>query len=300
MNHSPAPASNHRSPTSHTRTLAIIGNPIEHSLTPRIQNAAWRELDADIVNLAFRVEPSALETAVRGAQALGLLGLMVTIPHKEAVLALCDELDESAQTIGAANLLHFRDDGKIIGYSSDGWAALKSLEEEGVTVAGARVAILGGGGAARSLALTFARAGVAGITLLNRTIERAQRIADEAAPLGVAVAALPLTEDTLGAVLPQTDLLVNATSIGMHPHESETPVAAALLHSRLAVYDIVYNPLGTRLLREAHAAGAKAVDGLGMLIYTNVRAAEVCAGKQLSAATMRAEALRALAGRHGG
>ena len=281
-------------PTAHWKTLAIIGDPIEHSITPRIQNRAWREIGVEIINVAFRVAPKNLETAVRGAQGLGVLGLMVTIPHKEAVLDLCDELDESARWMGAANLLHFHPDGRIVGYSSDGWAAVKSLEEEGVTVRGARIAILGGGGAARSLALTFAREEAEEIVLLNRTISRIERIAEEAAPLGVPMRALGLNEETLSAALLDVDLLVNSTSVGMHPNEDATPVPAHLLLPDLAVYDIVYNPLETQLLRDARAAGAKAVDGLGMLIYTNVRAAEICAGETLSVKVMREEALAAL------
>jgi len=282
-------------PTSRTKVIAILGDPIEHSLTPRIQNAAWQETAADIVNVAFRVAPHQLRQAVLGARSLGLLGLMVTIPHKEAVLQCCDELDESARLMGAANLLHFCGDGKIIGHSTDGWAALQSLAEEGVKVSSARVAILGGGGAARSLAITFAHAGAQQITLLNRTVERAQRIADEIAPSGVTALALPLTGSTLPAALADIDLLVNATSIGMHPHDDQTPLSSEFLDARLAVYDIVYNPLETRLLREAKAAGARVVDGLGMLIYTNLRAAQICAGADISVSTMRAEALRALA-----
>ncbi|MDQ3814790.1 MAG: shikimate dehydrogenase [Armatimonadota bacterium] len=278
--------------TSHTRVLAIIGDPIEHSLTPRIQNVALQEIGADVVNVAFHVAPERLEQAVRGAQALGLLGLMVTIPHKEAVIPLCDELDESARTMGAANLLHFRADDQTIGYSTDGWAALESLAEEGANVREARITILGGGGAARSLALTFARAGAAEIVLLNRTPSRAQRIADEVVALGVTAQAASLDENTLRQTLPQTELLVNATSVGMHPHEDDTPVPAAALQAELTVYDIVYNPLETRLLRESKQIGARVVDGLGMLIYTNVRAAHICAGLDISAATMRAEALR--------
>jgi shikimate dehydrogenase len=280
--------------SSRTRVLAIIGDPIEHSLTPRIQNAAWREIEADIVNVAFRVSPANLATAVHGARALGMLGLMVTIPHKEAVLDLCDELDDSAQVMGAANLLHFRPDRTIVGYSSDGWAAIKSLQEEGVKVAGARLAILGGGGAARSLAVTFAREGAAQITILNRTVSRAERIAEEVTQFGVDANVLSLTDATLHEVTPHTDLLVNATSVGMHPADEETPVPREALHPRMAVYDIVYNPLETRLLREAREVGARAVDGLGMLVYTNVRAAQICAGMDISATTMRTEALRAL------
>jgi shikimate dehydrogenase len=283
--------------SSRTQTLAIIGDPIEHSITPRIQNAAWRAIGADIVNVAFRVASSDLAEAVQGARALGLLGLMVTIPHKERVLELCDELDVTAQLMGAANLLHFRADGKTVGYSSDGWAAVKSLKEEGVEVRGARIAILGGGGAARSLALTFANAGAASIRVLNRTVERAQKIVDEVGAFDIQAQATSLDEETLREVLPQTNLLVNATPIGMHPRREESPLPSRVLDAHLAVYDIVYNPLETQLLKEARAMGCKAVDGLGMLIYTNVFAAQICAGQEISATVMREEALRALAAR---
>jgi shikimate dehydrogenase len=276
--------------SAHTRTIAIIGDPIEHSVTPRIQNAAYREVGADLVNVAFRVAPENLERAVRGAQALGLLGLMVTLPHKEAVLALCDELHFSAQMMGAANLLQFRSDGKIIGHSSDGFAAVKSLEEEGITLRNAQVAILGGGGAARSLALTFAMEGVAEIAILNRTVSRAQVIAEEVSKLGIKATAATIENNPLE----NFDVLVNATSLGMTPHVDTTPVTQAVLRPEMAVYDIVYNPLETRLLREARETGAKGIDGLGMVIYTNVYAAQVCADVEISADVMRREALTAL------
>jgi len=284
-------------PTSHTRTIAIIGNPIEHSLTPRLQNTALRAAGADIVNVAFRVPPSHLKGAVLGARDLGFLGLMVTIPHKEAVLELCDELDSSAELIGAANLLEFKPDGRIVGHSSDGWAALRSLEEEGVDFAGKRVVILGGGGAARSLALTFARAGAAGLRILNRSVARAQKIAAEVERLQVS--AIPAGNDPteIQDALRVADLLVNATSVGMTPDIGQTPLPREYLRAGLAVYDIVYNPLETRLLSEARAAGARAVDGLGMLIYTNVYAVKVCADLDISAELMRDEALRAFAER---
>lgn len=277
--------------STRTRALAILGDPIEHSITPRIQNVALRESGADLVNLAFRVEPQNLESAVRGAQSLGFLGLMVTIPHKEAVLEFCDELHPSAGAMGAANLLQFRADGQIIGHSSDGWAALKSLEEQGIRVKNQRIALVGGGGAARSLALTFALEGAAHISVLNRTLSRAQQIVTEVEKLGIPASAGNLDE----AALQNADLLVNSTSLGMSPDTSQTPVEKSLLRSDLAIYDIVYNPIETRLLREAREVGSRAIDGLGMLIYTNVYAVEVCAGVQISAQIMREEALRALA-----
>ena len=281
--------------SAHTRTLAILGDPIEHSLTPRIQNAAWRAAGAgsQFVNVAFRVAPSQLATAVFGARALGMLGLMVTIPHKEAVVSLCDELHPSAQLLGAANLLEFRADGTIVGHSSDGWAMLQSLEEENVEVADKQVTILGGGGAARSLALTLAGTGVKDITILNRTLERAQTIAAEVEKLGVEVRAAALEREHITAATSGADLLINTTSVGMTPDVNATPIGQNLLRPDCAVYDIVYNPLETRLLREARKIGARGVDGLGMLIYTNVYAARVCAGREISAQVMREEAMRA-------
>ena len=278
-----------------TRTLAIIGDPIEHSLTPRIQNAAWHALgeDSAFVNIAFHVAPPNLATAVFGARSLGLLGLMVTIPHKEAVLALCDELHSSAQLLGAANLLEFRADGAIVGHSSDGWAMLESLREENVEVAGCNVTIIGGGGAARSLALTLADAGVKSLTILNRTLERAQLIAAEVEKHGVSVRAAALEREPLSHACENADLLINTTSVGMTPDTAATPIARPLLSPSCAVYDIVYNPLETRLLREAREIGARGVDGLGMLIYTNVYAARVCAHREISATVMREEAMRA-------
>ncbi len=282
------------------RTIAIIGDPIGHSITPRIQNHALQLIGAQIINIACRVAPQDLEAAVRGARALGLLGLMVTIPHKEAVLALCDRLDDSARLIGAANLLHFTPESDIVGYSSDGWAAVKSLEEEGAAIRGGRIVILGGGGSARSLALTLAGEGVREIVLLNRTVERARKIAREVAALNVAVRADVLDSSTCRRELSQADVLVNATSIGMSPRVEESPIEAQVLEAArpsLTVYDIVYNPLETRLLREARAAGLSGVDGLGMLIYTNVFAVRTCAGLEISARAMREEALKALAAR---
>jgi shikimate dehydrogenase len=287
-----------------TKVLAIIGDPIEHSLTPRIQNAAWRDLNTphqtcNVLNVAFRVSPAELESAVRGAQKMGFLGLMVTIPHKEKVLSLCDELDISAQDVGASNLLHFRSDGAIVGYSSDGWAAIKSLEEEGVQLENSRVAIMGGGGGARSLALCLARAGIAHLRLLNRTVERAEKIVGEVKTLNpqLDVLALPSQKSTFEAVLPECDILINATSIGMSPQVEGIPINPSLLGIlpiHAAVYDIVYNPLETRLLKAARDKKLRAVDGLGMLIYTNVRAAQICAKAELSTVVMRREALAAL------
>jgi shikimate dehydrogenase len=280
--------------SSKTRLLAIIGNPIEHSISPRIQNAAWKAANIDIALVACRVENDNVEQAVRGAQSLRLLGLMVTVPHKERVLDVCDELDNSARDVGAANLLQFRDDGKIVGYSSDGWAAVKDLAEHGINVKNQSVAILGAGGAARSLALTLAHEGVRELRVLNRTRARGERLADEVRALGIDVFVGETNAADFDAHLRDVDLLINATSTGMSPHIEKTPLEKKFLRPEMAVYDIVYNPLETRLLREAREIGAPAIDGLGMLIGTNIRAAQICANADLSWTVMREEAMRAL------
>lgn len=278
-------------PDARTRLLALIGNPVAHSVSPRAQSCALSQVGANALCLAFPVAPDRLPQAVRGARDLGVQGLMVTIPHKEKVLELCDELQPSARLVGAANLLEFRSNGAIRGHSSDGWAALESLRFQGVEVRGARVAILGGGGSARSLALTFADAGAASVELCNRTAKRAQVIADEVRlRLEVPARARALPADDLSGA----DIIINTTSLGMTPDESATPLEASLIEARHTVFDIVYNPLETRLLREAKARGAKTVDGLDMVLWTNVYAARVCLDVELNIEDLRAEARRAL------
>ncbi|MCS7254293.1 MAG: shikimate dehydrogenase [Armatimonadota bacterium] len=260
-----------------TKFIAVIGDPIEHSMTPVIQNAALEALGTNVRNIAFRVRREDFDKAVRGAMALGILGLMVTIPHKEAAASISDELDWLAQLTGSANLLHFRD-GTIVGYNTDGYGASQSLKDAGVDVKGKRVAIVGAGGAGRCLCFQMLLDGASCVHLFNRTAEKAIRVVEEAkAKLSYEnVYAHELKHEALKEVLKDVEILINATSVGMHPNENETPVPADCLHDGLVVFDIVYNPLETRLLREAKEVGAKVIDGVSMLVYTNVRAVEVC------------------------
>jgi shikimate dehydrogenase len=262
-----------------TQFIAIIGDPIEHSMTPIIQNAALRELGVNVANLAFRVKPEHLRDAVAGARALGILGLMVTIPHKIAVMQYLDAVDPFGKMMGTVNLVHFHPERGAVGYNTDGYGAARSLEEEGVALKNSRVVLLGGGGAARCLAQKLCLEGAAQMTILNRTVSRAEEIAAETENnTGVRPVVEELTEDNLRRVLPEANLLVNATSVGMHPNERESPVPADALHKDLVIFDIVYNPLETALLRDARRMGAKRVDGVGMLVYTNERAVQTCTG----------------------
>ncbi|MFA0752809.1 MAG: hypothetical protein IMHGJWDQ_000571 [Candidatus Fervidibacter sp.] len=260
-----------------TKIIALVGDPIEHSLTPTIQNAALRQLGMNVRNIAFRVPKGLLKEALRGFKVIGVLGVMVTIPHKEDAFRLADERDEFARLMGSANLLVLRD-GHAIAYSTDGYAASRSLKEAGVNVRGMTVALIGTGGAGRALAFQLVLDGARALVLFNRTKERALHLACELQrKLDFrTVQVLPYESETLKATLQECQLLVNATSIGMHPNEHETPVPAEALHRDLTVFDIVYNPVQTRLLREARRKGCKVIDGVPMLVYTNERALALC------------------------
>ena len=262
-----------------TKIIALVGDPIEHSLTPRIQNAALKRLGLNVRNIAFRVPKGCLKDAIKGLKAAGVLGVMVTIPHKEDAFRLADERDQFAQLMGSANLLVFKE-GKTIAYSTDGYAASRSLKEVGIELKGKRVAIVGTGGAGRVLAFQFALEGAAEILLFNRTLERAKKLEAELKRKlkFTSVKALVPRPLSLVTELRRCDLLVNATSVGMHPNEGETPVPSEALHEGLVVFDIVYNPVQTRLLKEAKRVGCKTVDGVPMLVYTNEKALELCLG----------------------
>lgn len=265
-------------------------------MTPVLQNAALEEMGLDVRNVAFRVRPEGLGEAVRGGRALGLLGLMVTIPHKVAVIDYLDEIDDFANCLRSVNLVHFID-GQAIGYNTDGYAASRSLQEEGVNLQGAHVCIVGAGGSARCLAQKFSLDGAARISLVNRTLSRAEALVADIAPHYPSLFDChPLTDEALAKLLPKCDVLVNASSVGMHPKEDQTPVPSSHLHPGLVAYDIVYNPLETRLLREAREKGCTTVNGVGMLVYTNEKAVEICTGHVPPVQTMRRaceEALKA-------
>lgn len=266
-----------------TKIIALVGDPIEHSLTPRIQNAALKRLGLNVRNIAFKVPKGLLCDVVKGFKVAGVLGVMVTIPHKEDAFKLADERDKFAELMGSANLLVFKD-GRTLAYSTDGYAASRSLKEAGVDIKGKSIAIVGTGGAGRALAFQFVLDGAQKLLLFNRTVERAKKLRDELKrKLGFnSVQVFPHDPDSLRSELRNCDLLVNASSVGMHPNETETPVPSDALHNGLVVFDIVYNPVQTRLLREAKRKGCKTVDGVPMLVYTNERAIELCLGVRVT------------------
>jgi len=279
----------------------LIGNPVEHSLSPIIQNAAFRKLDLDYVYVVFNVKSGDLREAVYGVKALGICGLNVTMPHKTAIIPYLDELDETARKTGSVNTV-FNNNGRLVGYTTDGVGALNALKHAGVDPSGKRIVILGAGGASRSISFTLAEH-ASELVILNRTFSKAKALKDairKALGDRAKVRASPLTDEKLSVELADADILINATSVGMKPNENETPVKQIYLREDLVVFDLIYEPLETRLLREAKSIGAKVVDGLSMLVHQGAASFEIWTGIKAPVDVMMKAALKAIQRREGG
>jgi shikimate dehydrogenase len=249
-----------------TRLYGLLGDPVEHSLSPRMHNTAFRMLGLNCVYLAFRVEAGNLAPAIQAVRTFGMRGVNITMPHKTSVLPLLDEIDPQALKIGAVNTI-VNKGGKLAGFNTDAGGFSRLLSGTGLALRGSKAVLLGSGGAARAVGYALAEAG-ADLVILNRpaNLPRASSLALElAAGHGIQAAALALNETNLAAALAGAGLLVNATSCGMSPRAAETPVPAALLTPGLTVADIVYQPSPTRLLADAAAAGCTTIDGLDLL-----------------------------------
>lgn len=269
-----------------TRVCGVIGDPIEHSLSPIMHNAAFQALDLDYVFLAFKVKPACVDEAVNGMRALNIRGLNVTMPHKKTVMESLDRIDLSAQIINSVNTV-LNKENLLFGFNTDGIGAVKALKENGVALKGRKVLLLGAGGAARAIAYAIAKEADE-LAVLNRTVKDAQalaRLVEKATNKRIVSASLE--PEDIDANLQDSDILINATSVGMKPHPEQTPVPIELLRSNLAVMDIVYNPLETKLARDAKALGAKVVSGVEMLIYQGAASFEIWTGKSAPVEVMR-------------
>ncbi len=281
--------------SARTGLCGLIGDPVEHSMSPVMHNAAFRQLDLDYVYAAFRVKKEAVGKAIDGMRALNIRGLNVTIPHKMAVIPFLDGVDALAEKIGAVNTI-VNDGGVLRGYNTDSAGFLRAMGEKGIEPKGKNIAILGAGGASRAISFILVENG-ANLTILNRRqgLDRAEVLAARIAKTsGKKVTALELNRENLARVLARADMLVNATSVGMSPGIDQTPVEADQLRPNLIVYDIVYNPMKTRLLREAEAAGAETIGGLDMLVWQGAVAFEMWTGHKAPAGLMKQEAVQLL------
>jgi len=252
---------------AHTQFCGVIGNPVEHSLSPAIHNAAFQKLGLNFVYLAFRVE--AIGDAIKGLRALGnFRGASVTIPHKVSAVSFLDSVEPTAGHIGAINTI-VATDGTLTGYNTDATGALRALREGAVVLKGRQVIMLGSGGAARAIAFALGtESGIDRLTILGiDDQERTALARDLQSKTGMPVQALPLDERTLQRALPDAQVLIHCTPMGMSPKVHETSVPAVLLHAGLTVMDIVYNPRDTLLLKNARAAGCRTISGLEMFLH---------------------------------
>jgi shikimate dehydrogenase len=249
-----------------TQFCGVIGNPVGHSLSPAIHNAAFRKLGLNFVYLAWQVE--LIGDAIKGLRALGnFRGASVTIPYKVAAIPFLDHVEVTAQRIGAINTI-VAEKSELTGYNTDATGALRALKEGRVELKGRHIVILGSGGAARAIA--FALAGESGadkLTLLGvDDPERTSLAQDIRSQAALTVEDFHLDEAALRRVLPDAHVLIHCTPVGMSPKADTTCISASLLHADLSVMDIVYNPLETRLLKDAKRAGCRTIPGLEMFL----------------------------------
>ena len=276
--------------------VGLIGFPLGHTISPAFQQAAFDYHSLPTVYEAWQTPPDGLTAALGRVRQPDCLGMNVTIPHKEAILPLLDSVDEWARQIGAVNTV-VNDGGRLHGHNTDATGFLRALREPGAfEVSGKRVVLVGAGGVARAVVLTLARECAASLAIANRSVARAEALAVLARSAGLPAEVIDISDESgLGAAIGAADLLVNATSVGMWHAAPGSPVAAAHLHDRLFVHDLIYNPVETVLLREAERAGARTLNGLSMLVFQGAAAFELWTSRRAPVGLMMARAVDALA-----
>jgi shikimate dehydrogenase len=272
-----------------TQLVGLLGWPVSHSVSPTMHNAAFAERRMNWRYVPLPVHPDRIEDAVRGLRALGFRGANVTVPHKQAVMTILDRWTPSAEAIGAVNTIIVGEDGLLTGDNTDAGGFIADLRANGVDPQGRRVLVVGAGGSARAVVYGLAEAGASAITVLNRTVDRARSLTGAIAPYFEEVQFGAVSfPDGVAALTDEADLIVNCTSLGMHPHIEGLPWDEDLEFTPAqTVYDLVYNPASTRLLQLAAADGAKPIGGLGMLIHQGALAWERWTGEDAPVEIMR-------------
>jgi len=257
-----------------TKICGVIGDPIEHTLSPIMQNAAFEAMELDYAFLAFKVQVKEVGNAINGMRALNIHGFNVTMPHKNAVIKYLDEIDPTAKTIASVNTI-LNKDGRLFGFNTDGVGALNALEQNGVSIKGKKVLLLGAGGAGKAIAYTLSQESDE-FVILNRTPKQAEELsAILKQKFKKKIKAGTFSPESIKDNIADADVLINATSVGMAPNPDQTPTLSEWLKPELVVMDIIYNPLETKLSKDAKAAGAKVISGVEMLIYQGAASFEI-------------------------
>ena len=268
----------------YTRTCGLIGNPVEHTMSPAIHNTLAEAMGENLVYVPFRVPENSVKEAVEGAWALNLLGCNVTVPYKSAVLPYLKEIDSLAEKIGAVNTL-VRTDNGFKGYNTDMPGLYQAMCEDGVNPEGEKVLILGAGGVARAVAMLLAEKGAQKAIILNRTVEKAEQVAEEVNTIsGRNFAEAMAVENYCSLPAGERYLCVQATNVGMFPKTKEAVIEDAAFYQKIHTgYDLIFNPAKTRFMELTEAAGGRAFNGLKMLLWQGIIAYELWTGEKVGA-----------------
>lgn len=266
----------------YTRTCGLIGNPVEHTMSPVIHNTLAERLGENLVYVPFHVPEGHVREAVEGAFALNLLGMNVTVPYKSEVIPFLKDMDPLAKQIGAVNTLVRTEDG-FKGYNTDMPGLYRAMCEDGVEIAGEKVLILGAGGVARAVAMLLAQKAASEILILNRSLDKAVRVAEEVNGIvgGRLVKAMALADYDK---LPEGEkyLAIQATNVGMFPHTDSAVIEEASFYQKIHTgYDLIFNPSSTRFMQLVEAQGGRAFGGMKMLLYQGIIAYELWTGAQV-------------------
>lgn len=280
--------------TGHTRLTALLGSPVAHSISPLMHNEAFQLLDLDYTYLCFDVNEETLPAAVDGLKACGIRGFNLTMPNKNKIVELLDELSPAARLIGAVNTV-VNDDGHLTGYNTDGVGYMQAVKDAGYDITGKTITIMGAGGAATAICAQAALDGVEKIHIFARETsrfwDRTQKLAENINSTLPCKAVLHENKDTaaLAQAISESALLLNATSVGMAPNTEGTIIEdTSLYHPDLIVSDVIYNPRETRFLKEAREAGCRTFNGMYMLLYQGAEAFRLWTGKEMPVKEIKA------------
>ncbi|MCX7913390.1 MAG: shikimate dehydrogenase [Thermodesulfovibrionales bacterium] len=268
-----------------TKIIGILGYPVEHSLSPQMHNAAFKYLNLDYCYVPFPVKPEELKSAIDGIRSLNISGANITIPHKETVIPLLDEISEEVKFIGAVNTI--KNEGGILkGYNTDGLGFIKSLVQKKIQISNKKVLILGAGGAARAIGFYLCKEAKA-VYIYNRNLERAEQLSKHLYPFKQNVFAVK--KDFLNDNVSSIDIIVNTTPLGLKPGDP-LPMSVSLINNKQIVCDLIYKD--TPFLQKALATGCKTINGLGMLLWQGALAFEIWTGLQPPLSIMKRALLK--------
>ncbi|MBR0471458.1 MAG: shikimate dehydrogenase [Methanosphaera sp.] len=265
--------------TGKTKITGVIGHPIEHSMSPPMHNNAYKQLNMDYVYVAFHVQPENIENLINSSKTLDIKGLNVTIPHKTTIIPYLDEIDETAEKIGAVNTIQFKN-GIAKGYNTDGIGAIKSIQEH-TTLKDKNILIIGAGGASKAISFTLINENINSLTIANRSQNNAENLINNIKKQTEFTNINYQQINNVDEILNQTDIIINTTPIGMYPnHQVKPPIKTDNINNKHVIMDIIYNPLETQLLKQAKEKGATTINGTSMLINQGLESFKIFTGKE--------------------